>query len=179
MAENTGKSNWEGTSDGHTHAHMTVGPHRARCLDCTTWCYPSDLCSCCRETRGINYDADYYRAVLGIYADADCTSTDSLIWRRSGDDIILSAMCSDFFHWGTADAESIQPGDIRLLRSCLTALMLLGAEYYLSEYFAACKRGMRPMRLWLQKCADHDGEKPELRALFEACGPERTKESEG
>ncbi|MDF1596970.1 MAG: hypothetical protein P1T08_12900 [Acidimicrobiia bacterium] len=32
--------------------HRTVGPHRARCLTDSEWCYPDDLCDCCRETLG-------------------------------------------------------------------------------------------------------------------------------
>lgn len=124
--------------------------------------------------------------VLAVYASADVT--DDLYWYiERGEEIRFSAKCSDTFWWGTADGEAIDPEDIPLLRSCLDDLARLDATYFVGELFAARKRKMRPMRLWLGTHPSQDGtarnkgetEPGPVRDLFLACGPERDPKSEG
>jgi hypothetical protein len=109
--------------------------------------------------------------------------------------------CSDFFHWASADGEDIEPEDIPLLRQCIADLKATGAETWEMEVpllYAARKRGMRPMRLWLQRLrtggygketrsqeevdawnAKYGWTHELMHDLFVAAGPERTRESEG
>ena len=114
-------------------------------------------------------------AIFRIWERADIGS-DGLHWKVAGDfnrDMRLFAICSDVFHWATADLEEITHQDEALLGHC--AADLDGPEQaYLPELFAARKRGMRPMRAFYK---DMDDEATV--ALFDACGPERTRESEG
>ena len=117
-------------------------------------------------------------AIFRIWERADIGS-DGLHWKVAGTprhdtrDMRLYAICSDVFYWGTADLEEITREDVALLERC--AADLAGPEQaYLPELFAARKRGMRPMRSF---CKDMDDEATV--ALFDACGPERTRESEG
>jgi hypothetical protein len=110
-------------------------------------------------------------------------------------------ICSDFFHWGSADGEDIEPGDIPLLRQCIEDLKATGAQLWVMEVpllYAARKRGMRPMSLWLQRLrtgsygreersqekidawnAEYGESHEKMHELFIAAGPERTRESEG
>lgn len=123
----------------------------------------------------------YLEAVLDVFRDAD--SFQFLMWRRTDTGIRFAAMCSDTFAWGTADAERIEPEDVPLLRQCLvdlrTADPRLG-ECDLPELFAARKRGMRPMRLYLYpKHERTDAGWPAVRELFLAAGPERDPATEG
>lgn len=115
---------------------------------------------------------DFVRDVLREYSErADCT--DALYWRVYGDEIRLLAQCSDTFYWGTADCEQIDPEDLPLLRQCVDDLIKADAEYYVSELFAARKRGMRPQRPVLRKMP-----KDVLR-LFLKAGPRRDRKTEG
>lgn len=124
---------------------------------------------------------DYLQAVLGVFHRAD--SYQSLMWRPTDDGFRFFAMCSDTFAWGTADCERIEPADVPLLERCLNDLKaadpVLG-ECDLPELFAARKRGMRPMRLFLwPKHGRKDEGWPAVRELFLAAGPERDIASEG
>ena len=51
MSEPTAEtlSNWEGLPGGNE--HRTVGPHRAWCHTCASWCYSETtmLCHCCDQ----------------------------------------------------------------------------------------------------------------------------------
>lgn len=124
----------------------------------------------------------YLEAVLDVFRDAD--SFQSLMWRRTDAGIRFAAMCSDTFAWGTADAERIEPEDVALLRQCLADLRAADpqlGECDLPELFAARKRGMRPMRLFLypnrgMRLTDQGW--PAVRELFLAAGPERDPETE-
>jgi hypothetical protein len=116
----------------------------------------------------------YALAVLRAFSDADCH--EGVIWHVRDGRVFFSAMCSDTFAWGTADAEPIDPADIPALDQCLKDLADIGngVLYFLPELFASRKRGTRPMNRWMTKIIGDD--KPEdaaVRALFEAAGPPR------
>jgi hypothetical protein len=103
---------------------------------------------------------------FALFEQAD--DYESLMWRvdmRPGMDraVKVFARCSDWFAWGSADAEEITKDDIPLLRRSLADLQKADAEYYLAELFASRKRGMRP-----QKPCYKDMEAP-VAALFDAC----------
>lgn len=123
----------------------------------------------------------YLEAVLDVFRDAD--SFQSLMWYRTDDGIRFAVMCSDTFAWGSADVERIEPEDVPLLRQCLTDLRAADpqlGECDLPELFAARKRGMRPMRLFLYpKHHREDPGWPAVRELFLAAGPERDPATEG
>lgn len=123
----------------------------------------------------------YLEAVLDVFHQAD--SYELLMWRRTDDGIRFSAMCSDTFAWASADAELIEPEDVPLLRQCLADLKAADpqlGECDLPELFAARKRGMRPMRLFLYpKREREDPGWPAVRELFLAAGPERDPATEG
>lgn len=107
--------------------------------------------------------------LLRIYDEADVHG--QLWWRVHGDSVSFAVNCSDTFAWGTADAEDVTAADLALLRRCLDDLCPFGEEYLLGELYAARKRGMRPMRLWLDSpsIVSTGG----ARDLFLAAGPER------
>lgn len=75
---------------------------------------------------------------------------------------------------------TMPPDDLPLLHQCLADLREADDETLLPELYAARKRGLRPMRLWLYGGGRHKavpGEK--ALPLFEAAGPERDPKSEG
>ena len=122
--------------------------------------------------------------LFGFPYGADCT--DGLWWRAYEDgQIKLFAQCSDTFHWASADMEEIEEDDIPLLRQCLEDLKAVDEQYLLDVLFAARKRKMRPMSLWLAfrdpKTGEYDRDKPrwESHQLFLDAGPERDPQSEG
>lgn len=123
------------------------------------------------EVNHLKARNDYVVAVLGTYQRADLF--DDLWWRVEDGRVSFSAMCSDLFVWASADSEPIELHDAPLLERCLADLQAVDATEHLAALFAARKRGMRPMRLWLER---HAGA---ARGLFLAAGPERTRESEG
>lgn len=125
----------------------------------------------------------YLTAVLGAFADADYHDG-GLLWHVKDGRVHFFATCSDTFHWASADAEEITEADVPLLRQCLADLKTIKAEYELPTLFSARKRGMRPMSVYIDQyrrevlpasARTFQG----IVALFEACGPERTKASEG
>lgn len=85
--------------------------------------------------------------ILSVFERADVY--DSLMWRVTtapGNTYVkLFAVCSDFFHYATADAEEITGEDIPALEACLTDLEKTGEEFCLAELFAARKRKLRPL----------------------------------
>jgi hypothetical protein len=113
--------------------------------------------------------------LLRIYEEADVH--DDLIWRVRDGAVVFSALCSDTFHWGTADVEEVAADDLPLLRRCLEDLRRYDEHHLVSALYAARKRGMRPMRLWLSH--PHILSSEPARALFLAAGPERDPDSEG
>lgn len=123
----------------------------------------------------------YLEDVLDVFNRAD--SYESLLWRRTDAGMRFAAMCSDTFHWASADAEPIEPEDVPLLRQCLEDLRAADpqlGECDLPELFAARKRGLRPMRLflWPKHQREYEGW-PAVRELFLAAGPERNPATEG
>lgn len=84
-------------------------------------------------------------------------------------DIAISVFCSDFFFWGTADAENIEASDLPLLEQTHQDVkaILPHAEHETLSLFAARKRKLRPM----DGCYDHIP--IQLHELFNAAGPVR------
>lgn len=118
--------------------------------------------------------AKYALAVLSVFAAADCH--EGVIWHVRDNRVFFSAMCSDTFAWGTADAEPIEPADIPLLDKCFADLDAIGgvALCYVPELYASRKRGTRPMNRWMSKILrDDDPADNAVRPLFEECGPPR------
>lgn len=105
--------------------------------------------------------------VLRLYERAD---NSDLFWRVEGGHVRFLANCSDTFEWATADAEEITPDDVDLLEQTLADLRAVSWEQdiWLSELYAARKRGLRPMNRWFS-----GGIAPGVLELFAACGPER------
>lgn len=124
------------------------------------------------DDPGFTYD------VLELFYLADLC--DGLMWSTKDGVVTFSTLCSDVFWWGTADAEGITPDDLPLLHQCLADLREVDQEYLVPELFAARKRGLRPMRLWLYGGGVLSAV-PNAKALplFEAAGPERDPKSEG
>lgn len=144
---------------------------------------------------------DYMIEVLRIFRELDIE--DELYWRfgKNGEPIFW-VLCSDFFMWGCADGEDITPDDIPLLKQCIEDLKVTEAQTWQLDVgllFAARKRSMRPMRLWLKRLrygdyhdpdrrtpekiaawnAEHGESHEKMYQLFLAAGPERTREGEG
>lgn len=113
--------------------------------------------------------------VLDVYWRADVH--DSLWWSTQNGELKLFAICNDLFYWATADLEEITADDVDLLRETRNELAALEdddmGELYLSELFAARKRGMRPQRPCYKTWS------PVVAALFDACGPQRDPKDEG
>jgi len=140
-------------------------------------CCPED-CSCLTtfapdERR--EAERQYVMNVLEIFRDADLFM-DSLMWGPHGSDgsYRFSAMCSDTFHWASADCETIEPEDLQMLGECLADLRVADShgQAYLCELFASRKRGMRPMHSWLQFVVEY----PAVHELFLQAGPERKRD---
>jgi hypothetical protein len=109
---------------------------------------------------------DFILEVLRLVAEHDCYDS---IWWRTDDSyapITFFANCSDLFYWATADCETITPKNIGILVQSLEDAGKDEAEWGFL-LFCARARGMRP-----QNPAYPKDEK--LKALFDACGPERT-----
>lgn len=135
---------------------------------------------------------DLIRRTLRVYDTADCH--EQLYWRIDGIEvptpgkIELFAGCNDLFWWATSDAEPITSDNIEILEQTLKELKVIDDSrdraaqisqkadlpvLYLSDLFAARSRKMRPQRPYYERMS------PELKVLFDTCGPERTRESEG
>lgn len=114
--------------------------------------------------------------LLDITRDAELTYEDCpFLWHVSDGRAVFSMVCSDTFAWGCADAETIEPGDIPLLRTCLADLRTAGKyeEAWLGILFCARKRGMRPMNRWMKDMRSNEEMPDGVYALFCAAGPER------
>ncbi|MEO6131889.1 MAG: hypothetical protein ABIQ02_08565 [Saprospiraceae bacterium] len=139
------------------------------------------------ETKGdkalLAPNLDFILEVLYIFQR--CDSHEELYWKVERPNFKFFAICNDVFYWGTADLEEILPEDVELLRECWYDLKKIGEAYMLATLFSARKRKMRPQypmgRIYDRenKCYTGDMWKPELRALFDACGPERDSKDEG
>ena len=125
--------------------------------------------------------------VLAVFERCDIVG-DSLMWKIKGEnEAWLGMLCNDVFYWGTADVEDIEANDIPMLEACADDLKAIGfiAKSYVPELFCARKRGMRPQAPWGRTYAANPGRyegdnlDPRVRALFDACGPERDRKDEG
>ena len=111
------------------------------------------------ETWRLPPHAAEVMALFGFPHGAD--NAGSLLWHSCDDGTFkFSADCSDTFAWGTADSEQIEESDMPLLRRCWDDLRAVHGEWVLGELYAARKRGMCPMHLWMER------EAPAVRALF-------------
>lgn len=117
---------------------------------------------------------DYLRRAMEVFWRAD--AHDELLWYVKDGTVFLSAICSDVFAWGGADAEQIHPGQLDLLEQTFEDLKALyvGGEvkddptHWLGALFAARVRGERPQGAAYPK-------QRALQELFNACGPERER----
>ena len=129
--------------------------------------------------RSRDADAEHLQYVLDVLAithDADLTFQDCpFLWHVADGRAVFSMACSDTFAWGCADAETITPEDIPLLRQTLADLKAAGdySEAWLGPLFCARKRGMRPMNRWMRDMTEREGLRGGALELFLATGPER------
>lgn len=107
--------------------------------------------------------------VLRLFSETDCYS--DLYWRcEKPNTVEFYVNVNDLFYWATADAEPITPEDVPAMRQAIVDVhAITGSDYGAFMLWAARKRKMRP-----QRPAYPSDER--LRALFDACGPERTDE---
>lgn len=110
-------------------------------------------------------DLDFVTRVLKAF---EFDATDSLWWRFDNGELRVFAKCSDFFHWGSADLEEIQPSDLELLEQAVKDTVAAdNTNVWVGELFCARKRKMRPQGA----CYKHLPEA--LWPLFDAAGPVR------
>lgn len=110
----------------------------------------------------------YVQELLTILYQAD--SIYDLMWYPDpqSKEIKFAINCSDVFWWATADSEEIPPEKIEILRqACIDGGRVWGTNLYCARV-----RGMRPQQPAYPK-------EPKYRKLFDACGPERSKDDEG
>lgn len=157
-----------------------------------------------RESRCTVPEHGQYDFILKVL---DMISTENLhedlLWHVKDGSVHFSTMCSDFFHWGCADAEEVETEeDLALLKQCLTdlgAISDVADVLYGVLLYASRRRGMRPMSLWLKRLLTGEYQNPDPRTperiaewkakhaeshakiheLFLAAGPERDPRSEG
>ena len=123
---------------------------------------------------------DFFLRVFRVFSETNC-GNEMLWWRTDTTYAPVTFMvnCSDTFFWATADNEHLTPENIGVLEQAVADCNAVPSEYkhlariYASTLFCARVRGMRPMRLAYPK------DRPEIWPLYDACGPERTSESEG
>jgi hypothetical protein len=115
-------------------------------------------------------DPKFVEAVLRLYEQADAQG---MLYWRFNPELRLLALCNDVFYWGAADCEEITPDNIVVLAQAQLDAMAEGEMLFFDALFAARVRHLRPQRPFLRTL------KPSLRALFEACGPERDAKDEG
>ena len=80
--------------------------------------------------------------------------------------------CNDAFWWATADCEALTPENIHIMRESIADMEKVDG-FHPELLFCARVRGMRPQSPYYKYF------KPEEAKLFDACGPERTRESGG
>jgi hypothetical protein len=130
-------------------------------------------------------DAEHLQFILDLLAiscDAELVYEECpFLWHVADGRASFSMACSDTFYWGCADAETIAPADISLLRDCVAELRSAGPceEMWLGVYFCARKRGMRPMNRWMKDMREKEGMPEAVEALFCTAGPERESDETG
>lgn len=113
-------------------------------------------------------DLNHMLNVLRLTAKHEMSG--DVYWQNAGDKISFYFMCSDVFHYASADLERITPENFQVLEECIRDLEAIGngfAFVYADLLYCARVRRMRPLAT--RKKFD----KPEIQALFDACGPER------
>ena len=123
---------------------------------------------------------EFFLRVFRIFSETNCGNEG--LWWRTDDTyapVTFLVNCSDTFFWGTADCVPLTPENIDIMEQAVADCKAVPSEdkhlarKYAETLFCARIRGMRPMRLaYPSQC-------PEILPLFDACGPERTVESEG
>lgn len=110
--------------------------------------------------------SDLTLRVLRVFA---FDNTEQVWWRTDGEyaPVTFFATCNDLFAWGCADCERITEQNIDLLERTAAELSE-DDQSYLGELFAARARQMRPQGACYKSWPEH------IKALFDACGPERS-----
>ncbi|SRR6266567_328282 len=121
------------------------------------------------------HTTDFMLDVLRLFSldETDCYS--SLFWRcEEPGSVEFFVNVNDIFWWATADLEQIMPEDMPVLRQTIADIKEIDPhdKYTGFELWVARKRKMRP-----QQPAYPKDER--LRALFDACGPARSRAEEG
>jgi hypothetical protein len=103
---------------------------------------------------------------------AESWSSEDFFFRLDKDgNVTILANCSDFFEWGTADAEEITADKLGVLADALHDLKQVQnytfAREYLALLYSARVRGSRPQGAYYEHL-DRS-----LWPLFDACGSER------
>lgn len=97
--------------------------------------------------------------------------TDALWWRTYDDDVLrLYVLCSDLFHWGTADMEEITDANVQSLADTIAECEAILGRYRADDaplLWCARQRGMRPQGAYYKHLDEA------LWPLFDAAGPER------
>lgn len=113
-------------------------------------------------------DPTFVLRVLDVVGSADMH--DSLYWRTDGEfaPVAFFVNCSDLFAWACADAEPVTPDTLAELEQAFADVQAVdGSAIWGPSLYAARRRKLRPMR---KAYPPNEA----LRALFDACGPERT-----
>lgn len=146
---------------------------------------------------------DFIRSVLhlidGFNSNGDLTEC---IWWRTDDEykpVTFFVTCNDLFYWACADSEKLTPENLPMLTQAISDVRVADGvpldfddkrpvlpeymkqhwnNWYHSgslgaELFCARVRKMRPQ----QPC--YKTWSPAVKALFDACGPERNRKDEG
>lgn len=122
-------------------------------------------------------DYDFIIEVLRVVSDNDDTS--AIWWRCDGEwaPVTFFVNCNDLFFWGSADTETITPGNIGELVRAYADAEAIDKCAYASQLFCARVRKMRPQGACYPEpiFADRRDEPETLKlwALYDACGPER------
>src|SRR5258706_11324774 len=105
--------------------------------------------------------------VLDIYWQNDCQ--EDLFWRVDDGVLSLYAMCSDVFHWGTADLEQITPENVHELEQAITDVKAIDKDEADEGFRLFCAR----VRMMRPQGAVYKYIPVSLWPLFNACGPKR------
>lgn len=84
--------------------------------------------------------------------------------------INFAILCNDLFWWATADAESLTPDNLPILKQCIEEVEKLdehGRAFEADILFCCRIRKMRPQKPYYKSIPE------KLHPLFDACGPER------
>jgi hypothetical protein len=117
---------------------------------------------------------------------------DAIWWRwdaqksSEGTRLMVLVNCNDLFYWGCADCEEVTEDNLPVLREAVADCeRVSGSEYGNQDdaflLFCCRVRGMRPqgayykhLKVYVRGDDDEAARRTtDLRALFDACGPER------